>query len=282
MNEFIVGRKYRALKDNYFRDEKIVSKGEKYKAITYNTLLVGDSEFFMPDMKDFDISFELVSYKELTDELIGKKEVIDNLKNTTPSYAKAIESKDSDFTKSFINANQLNRKMSQLINESYANLHDMPWSERLQEAPQYERINMQGEIAALKIKNELAEKKYNQLRKENIKLSRDYDELQKIVGLERISYYDSENGNKYIVSVKSKMTSLESDISYFQNEVINLNSKNKNFLSEIEDYKKTIKSFESDRNDNSFIVSLFENQFKWLMFCFVFFALFFLVKYKFI
>ena len=185
MNEFIIGREYE-VKENFRHNGFDFYKGVTYLATSERSIrLKGDKSFTKGGS-----GFPVDKFK-----LVEQKEVISNLKDTTASYA-------NELTDLYVFKRDENKK-------------DMTWSEILQQAPQYERINMQGEIAALKIKNELAENKYNQLCKENIKLSLDY----------------------------------ESDKLGFSFSITELENTIKDLRSEIEDYKKTIKSFESDRNE---------------------------------
>lgn len=66
------------------------------------------------------------------------------------------------------------------IEKEFDQMKDMPWSESGPRQHQYDKVNQDGNYRALEIKHESLDFRYNKLRKENVRISRDHDELSSI------------------------------------------------------------------------------------------------------
>lgn len=131
------------------------------------------------------------------------------------------------------------------IEKEFDQMKDMPWSDVVPKGFHYIKVNQDMKYSALEIKHEALDLRYNQLRKDNVRLSRDYDECKT---------HNGKMCDDNITLEKTNSTHLHK-IYHLKNEVSAIAKRERKLIAEleeqkleIEDYKKTIKSFESDKN----------------------------------
>lgn len=155
------------------------------------------------------------------------------------------------------------------IEKEFDQMKDMPWSDVVPKGFHYIKVNQDMKYSALEIKHEALDLRYNQLRKDNIRLSRDYDDainafkkyevdaLNKFVEYEKnnceftVQYQSLESRNNQLrkenIGLRTEFDKQASLSSISEHAVKGLKIQMGLRLAEIEDYKKTIKSFESDK-----------------------------------